>query len=191
MLDNEIRELAAIGETEEIEFKVGAVQPQALSRVVSAFANGIGGKILVGVDEKNGIVGCDRDQLRRAFEATQRQIKGSVDMALDFVSVDAKEVGVISIEKADDVVMSRDGIFIRRGAADLAMTPADIRRRISPEPAAATERLIEVVPEQTKRIEELQEEVSRSNRWQSKIFDYLLGGLVGAILGLILTLALT
>ncbi|MDZ7579140.1 MAG: ATP-binding protein [Deltaproteobacteria bacterium] len=59
MLDKYIRELAAIGETEEIEFKVGrAVQPQALSRVVSAFANGIGGKILVGVDEKYWIVGC-------------------------------------------------------------------------------------------------------------------------------------
>jgi len=63
-------------------------------------------------------------------------------------------------------------------------------KRLSPEPAAA-ERLIEVVTEQTKRIEELQEEVSKSNSWKSKTFDYLLGGLVGAILGLILTLALT
>lgn len=190
MLDTEIRELAARGETEAVEFKVGTVHPPALARVVSAFANSGGGKVLVGIDERRGIVGCDRDRLRRSFEAVQRQIRGSVDMTLDFVAVDGKEVGVVSVGQSNDVVMSRDGIFIRRGAADLAMTPADIRKRLSPEPAAA-ERLIEVVTEQTKRIEELQEEVARSNRWQSKCVDYLLGGLIVAILGLILTLALT
>ncbi|MGM0655555.1 MAG: AlbA family DNA-binding domain-containing protein [Thermodesulfobacteriota bacterium] len=190
MLDNEIRELAAIGETEEIEFKVGSVHPQALSRVVSAFANGIGGKILVGVDEKNGIVGCDRDKLRRVFEATQRQIKGSVDISLDFASVGAKEVGVISVGKSDDVVMSRDGIFIRRGATDIAMTSAEIRKRLSPEPAAATERLIDVVTEQTKRIEELQDDIQKGGSWQSKALDYIIGGSVGAIIGFGLTLAL-
>lgn len=190
MIDTDIRELANLGETEGVEFKVGTVNPTALARVVSAFANASGGKILVGIDERHGIVGCDSDRLRRAFDATQRQVKGSVDMALGFVDVDGKDVGVITVESSDDVVMSREGIFIRRGAADLAMTPADIRKRISSEPSS-TERLIEVVTEQTKRIEELQQDISKSNRWQSKSIDYLIGGLVGAILGLILTLALT
>lgn len=190
MIDTEISELAANGETETVEFKTGTVHPPALARVVSAFANGVGGKILVGVDERRGIVGCDRDRLRGTFEALQRQIKGSVDMEIDFVAVGGKDVGVISVGKSDHVIMSREGIFIRRGAKDLAMTPEDIRERISPEPAAA-DRLIEVVTEQTKRIKELQDEVSISNGWRSKCVDYLLGGLVGAILGLILTLALT
>ena len=190
MIDTDIRELVSLGETEGVEFKVGTVSPAMLARVVSAFANTSGGKILVGVDERHGIVGCDRDRFRRVFEATQRQIKGSVDMVLDFVSIDGKEVGIVFVEGSDDVVMSRDGIFARRGTADLAMTPADIRKRISPEPSSIN-RLIEFVSEQTKRIGELQEEISKSNRWQAKAIDYLIGGLVGAILGLILTLALT
>ncbi|MDZ7581020.1 MAG: ATP-binding protein [Deltaproteobacteria bacterium] len=64
MLNNEIRELAAIGETEEIEFKVAKTATPSPIAGSFSFANGIGGKILVGVDGEYRIVGCDRDQLR-------------------------------------------------------------------------------------------------------------------------------
>ena len=59
MIDADIRDLVGLGETESVEFKVGTVSPAMLARVVSAFANTSGGKILIGVDERRGIVGCD------------------------------------------------------------------------------------------------------------------------------------
>ena len=190
MTNTDIRELVSHGESASVEFKTRISQPRILSRNISAFANTEGGKILVGIDERRGIVGCDREQLRRMFEAAQREIDGDVDLALDFVDVDQKAVGVISVSRAKGIVSTRDGIFSRVGAAVRAMSSLEIQSRIPPE-ETPIDKLTELLSEQTKRIEELQEEIRRSNSWKSKAVDYLIGGLVGAVIGFVLTLELT
>ena len=190
MTDADIRELVSRGESVSVEFKTRITESRILSRNISAFANGEGGKVLVGVDERHRIVGCDREQLRRMFEAAQREIDGEVHLALDFVDIDQKTVGVISVGRAKGIVSSLDGIFSRFGAAERAMSSIEIQKRISSE-EDSTEKLTRLVSEQTKRIEELHEELRRSNSLKSKTLDYLIGGLVGAVIGFVLTLAFT
>ena len=190
MNDSDIRKLVQEGETSDVEFKTRIVHPQILSRNISAFANTSGGTILVGVDERHGIVGCDVQQLRRAFESSQRNISDAVDLSLEFVQVDGKDVGVISVSKATGIVSSREGVFVRRGAAVLVMTAQEMQKRLSSE-ESPVDRLTVMVAEQTKRIEELLEDIRKGGSWQSKAVDYFLGGLVGAIIGFVLTLALT
>lgn len=188
MTDSEILQLISKGETSIVEFKTKILQPQILSREVSAFANTKGGNVLVGVDERQGIVGCDREQLRRVFEAAQQNIKGNIDLALDFVEVDGKDVGVITVGESHGVVSLRDGIFVRRGSEVIAMTPQEIQKRISYE-EYPIRKLTELVAELTKRIEELKDDIRKSNHLKSKVIDYLIGGLVGAIIGFLFTLA--
>ena len=184
MTDSEIREIVTQGETSNVEFKTRIVQPQILSRNISAFANANGGTILVGIDERHGIVGCNAQQLRQELEAAQCSTKGTIDTSLEFVHVDGKDVEVISVTEAHGLVSSMGGVFIRRGSAVLAMTPQEIEKRISPEESPIG-RLTEMVTEQTKRIEELQDEIRKGNSWQSKAMEYIIGGQVGASIGFI------
>ncbi len=185
-----IREYVRNGESDVVEFKTGIRDPAIIARNVSAFANASGGTVLVGIDERHGIVGCDRAELKRAFETSQRLLSGDVEVTLDFVTVDGKNVGVISVSRSPDLVSSRDGIFIRRGEATLAMAASVIRSRLPPD-KPPLDRLTELIADQTKRIEELVEIIRRSGSWKAKAVDYVVGGIVGTIIGVIVTFLLT
>ncbi len=64
-----VKEMLAIGETETIEFKVDlSTKPETFLKNVVAFANGNGGTLVFGIDDKtHAIVGFDQ------FEAYQKQ----------------------------------------------------------------------------------------------------------------------
>ena len=190
MTISEIQEIISRGENTTVEFKTKISQPWILTRNISAFANTKGGKILVGVDERRGIVGCDRKQLQRMFEIAQRDINGKVDLALEFVNVNGNNIGVIFVSRSKGIISSKDGVFIRVGAATQVMSSLEIQNRILPE-EKPIDKLTELVNEQTNRIKDLQEEIWRGNSWKSKVLDYLLGGVVGAVIGFFLTLLLT
>lgn len=190
MTDTEIQKLISQGESSTVEFKTRITQSRILARNISAFANSDGGKILVGVDERRGIVGCDRDRLSRIFNEAKREIDGKVDLTLDFVDANKKTVGVISVGQAPRIVSSRDGIFSRVGAAAMAMQSLEIQKRIAPE-ESPIDKLSGLVSEQTKRIDDLLEMICKDNSWKSKVIDYLIGGLIGAAIGFLLTIAFT
>ena len=190
MTINEIQEIISRGENATVEFKTKISQPWILTRNISAFANTKGGKILVGVDERRGIVGCDRKQLQRMFEIAQRDVNGKIDLALEFFNINGNNIGVIFVSRSKGIISSKDGVFIRVGAATQVMSSLEIQNRILPE-EKPIDKLTELVSEQTNRIKDLQEEIWRGNSWKSKVLDYLIGGVVGAVICFLLTLLLT
>lgn len=190
MTISKIQEIISHGENKTVEFKTKISQPWILTRNISAFANTKGGKILVGVDERRGIVGCGRKQLQRMFEIAQRDINGKVDLALEFFNVNGNNIGVIFVGRSKGIISSKDGVFIRVGATTQVMSSLEIQNRILPEEKPIG-KLTELVSKQTNRIKDLQEEIRRGNSWKSKVLDYLMGGVVGAVICFLLTLLLT
>jgi len=51
------------GESRTLEFKVDIPEGNQLSRTAVAFANGAGGEILIGVDDKGNVKGLSEDQI--------------------------------------------------------------------------------------------------------------------------------
>jgi len=190
MTISEIQEIISQGENTTVEFKTKISQPWILTRSISAFANTKGGKILVGVDERRGIVGCDRKQLQRMFEIAQRDINGKVDLALEFVNVNGNNIGVIFVSRSKGITSSKDGVFIRVGVASQVMSSLEIQNRILQEKKPIG-KLTELVSDQTNRIKDIQDEIRRGNSWKSKVSDYLIGGVIGAVIGFLLTFLLT
>lgn len=64
MLKTELQEIISNGESSYVEFKEDAVDSDKLARAVVAFANGNGGKILLGVRDNGDICGITRDDLQ-------------------------------------------------------------------------------------------------------------------------------
>lgn len=182
--DQQISDFISHGETQTVEFKTDILRPEILSRLLCAFANTDGGVILVGVDERRGPVGCDSQKMMRLFEAAQRRLREASSASMHFHRLDGVEIAVIRVAKAPRLVSSVDGVFVRRGAATVAMSPDELMHMLTPEPKKSEiEDLITVVSEQTKIIEELRDHVREGSSWKSKAKDYLVGGVIGAILG--------
>ncbi|MEW6397728.1 MAG: ATP-binding protein, partial [Bacillota bacterium] len=69
-----LRSLVARGEGEQLEFKRGTAEFSDLAEEVVCLANHRGGWVLLGVDDRGRITGCDHDVglLKRAiFDSTQ------------------------------------------------------------------------------------------------------------------------
>lgn len=188
--DQQLRDLIAAGENEKVEFKSRVAHPDLLARLLAAFANTEGGTILIGVDERTGIVGCSSQQMMRVFNAAIRRLKDGSHSSMYFHRIEGKEVAVISVAKAPRVVSTTEGMFVRRGEAISAMTADEIRARLRPSEGREekVDQLIVTVTELTKSNQELRDMIIESNSWRSKSKDYVIGGAVGAALGFLLSL---
>ena len=63
-----LKERLERGENLHTEFKIWPVHPDDLASSIVAFANTDGGQIILGVDDKGGIMGIDEDELDRAAQ---------------------------------------------------------------------------------------------------------------------------
>lgn len=63
MLNVEVREIIANGESARVEFEEDRLEAEQLARTIVAFANGHGGKILLGIQENGEICGITREDL--------------------------------------------------------------------------------------------------------------------------------
>jgi predicted HTH transcriptional regulator len=177
--DDQIRQMLLSGESQKVEFKSVIRQPSDLARLISAFANADGGVILVGVEEPARVVGCDRQQMMRLFQAALVRLQNPSSSSMHFHTIDGHDIAVISVNKADRIVASRDGIYLRRGKTTVPYPPEEIQHRFAGTGAEASlSRLIELV-------EELQRDIARSNSLPHRLREWLISGIIGAILGVV------
>jgi predicted HTH transcriptional regulator len=179
--DDQIQRMLQSGESQTVEFKSAMRQPGDLARLISAFANTDGGVILVGVEEPARIVGCDRQQMMRLFGDAQSRLQNASSSSMYFHTIEGRDVAVISVPKADRIVASRDGIYLRRGETTVAYPPSEIERRFTGGGAEASLRRL------TELVEEMQREISKSNSLSNRLREWLISGIIGAILGAIVS----
>lgn len=96
----ELRELVVLPESDMLEFKTRLPNSNLVARLVSAFANSKGGKLVVGVREGGEIAGIEEPvRAQRVLEQAGDRISPSVDIRADVVDLDGKAVLVATIRK--------------------------------------------------------------------------------------------
>ena len=63
MSKEELTELIVNGENSEVEFKEDNIRPEQLAKEIVAFANGYGGRIILGVDDNGMVIGIKKQNL--------------------------------------------------------------------------------------------------------------------------------
>ncbi len=146
----DLHELLNEGEHGRLEFKADLSNGKkscfnGIIKTIAAFANTDGGELLIGVTDKNQIVGLG-DILKKygtldSFQcAIRNAIRSNIDTRakrlyrIKFENVDDETVCRIEVEKARRHIFLKDGSFyIRDGNLTNALSPKEYKERISSE----------------------------------------------------------
>ncbi|MDR1980602.1 MAG: putative DNA binding domain-containing protein [Tannerellaceae bacterium] len=124
----ETKSIASSGEGYNADFKVSIPSKvRELSREVCAFANSEGGYILIGIDNKNRIVGVAIDNTQRsAIQDAIRDISPSINVNTYRVDIDGKTVWVMDVPSGKDKPYVTSGaIYVRESANSQKLTTAE------------------------------------------------------------------
>lgn len=116
----EIITLLEQGEGQSVEFEKQIPQIEDLARDIVAFANSDGGKIILGLDDKNKhLVGIDlssEDFKTRTNQVIDKRCSPKIAIEIDILKKGDKEIAVITVPegeekpyKTDDICYLRDG----------------------------------------------------------------------------------
>ncbi len=191
MDEAQLSELILQPESLTLELKSDVSDPWILARLISGFANAHGGKIIVGVRESGQVLGCDIKRLQQVLSAALQRINPKPQVTVSKVIVNGKAVGVIEVEQSQNLIMTERGAFLRIGETTQAMQPNEIVTRLQPSKTGLDlDAIAKAISRQTTIIEGLQEDLREANSFKSKLKDYFVGGVIGAILGWLVTVGL-
>lgn len=124
MTIEDVRDIAASGESEEVEFKKSTGELEAAARTVCAMLNGYGGVVLLGVGDAGNVVGQRVSaDTRMKITRTLKRIEPYVLLRPDVVPLDdARSVIVVSAPGGESVPYTYDGRpYVREGATTTRM----------------------------------------------------------------------
>lgn len=119
----ELNHLVSLGEGQTLEFKRSASED--FGREMVAFANSMGGIILIGIDDNGQIVGVEHpNRIKGQIQSTARNLEPPLRVQVE--SVDS--VMVVTVPQSSDSPHSSSGRFyLREGASCQQMTRTQIR----------------------------------------------------------------
>lgn len=192
MTRQDIEAILAFGETQTVEFKAPNVDPTNLSKLIGAFANTQGGQIIIGIEGPNTIIGCDPDAVTKSLDRAKKLVTPSPSTSLTFFDFEDKKLGIISVESSPTLLFAVGGVYNRVGDSTQLMGAEWISKRIiSNTDSLNLESTIKLlsgqIAAQSKSIESLLTELQQSGSFKTKLKDYIVGGIIGAILGFLPT----
>jgi predicted HTH transcriptional regulator len=198
-----IRELVSQPESESLEFKLALRDPRAAARTLSALANSGGGRIVVGVDDRDRLVG-DPDPVRskRLLQTAADSLSPSLAVDVREVSLDGHPLVIAEVPTRAEggaPVIAPDGALIRRGPSgeSVPLSAAEIVQAFQiAQPGLDREQAAEeALDEVNRRLAALEEtsregfaEAARARGWWPQFQGWVIGGLIGALIGAGLTL---
>jgi predicted HTH transcriptional regulator len=115
----QVRELLARGETDRVEFARPTSYLKTAMRYASdiaAFANGDGGVLILGYDERDGTVDIgDPAVARRAIERALTQIEPPVHTYVQEHQVDDGIVVTVEVQPSDQIHFANGTVAVRHG----------------------------------------------------------------------------
>lgn len=124
----EIKDLINNGEGYNVDFKVRLPSKvREITEEVCAFANAAGGYLLIGVDDKNQIIGTEIDNSKRsAIQGSISEISPDLHCEIYSISLDNKTIWVIEVPsgKKKPYVFS-GAIYVREGANSQKLTTVE------------------------------------------------------------------
>ncbi len=127
----EILDIIEAGEGYNAEFKVGVPSKvRELTSEVCAFANSAGGVLLIGVSDRNEIIGAKLDNaVRSSIQDSLLGISPHLHCSLDVVKIDGKDIGVIQVPSGSQKPYVFSGvIYVRIGANTQKLVTAEQMR---------------------------------------------------------------
>lgn len=118
---SELLEIISQGETSKVEFKGDIDSPDKLTAEMVAFANSLGGLLIIGVDDNGDVKGLSKDQLKKyqnlAMNLAASNTKPPIgSIWTEVVKIEDKNVLLIQIEKG--ITLYRDKnhtVWVRSG----------------------------------------------------------------------------
>lgn len=177
----QIRELLRRGENSSVEIKTRLRDPGTLARLIAALANTAGGAIIVGADERGSFHGVEPDVFKRMFRRAKETVYPPAGASLEFLAVNpAATIAIVTVPKSAGITLANGAAFVREGAAVVPMAPATAIQKVQATPPARPDDLAAAVARLTGQLEAMN---SPWRRWEK----YLVGGLVGSIIGAVVT----
>lgn len=183
MEPEQLKKLITQGESQELEFKSRLPDPKHLAKLISAFANTNGGRIIIGIRDDGSIVGVDDISHPQIEQMLVPTVLPSIRVETEILGIDDKSVLVITIPKGSQPPYLTDGrAFQRTGLVVSAITSQVLYSNII-EHARSSDDLQTEVKRLSETIETLNKELIATGKWEKKIRDMLISGLIGAIIG--------
>lgn len=190
------------GENVHIEFKMGKLLPQAIAKVIAAFANTDGGRVIIGYNELHhstcGYTAEDKNIIERSIEQLDPVPKTSVYE----LTYDENSVLIVDVEaNRRELTFLNGALYTRVGDTvrvmnDVALKSAYSTRSPSPENAVYQEmaKMNTKNDALQREVEKLQKQLEEHNQWSVRdskssfrwaIVFCVLGAFLGAILGVL------
>lgn len=95
----ELKELVANGESSTLEFKRKISSNQKIAKEITAFANTLGGTLLIGVDDDKAIIGVDSEKevVDAIILTCQFFIIPAIEPQIDIININKKNLDVIAV----------------------------------------------------------------------------------------------
>ena len=111
------------GENQHIEFKqeLDNKHKEEFIESVVAFANGKGGAILIGVDDKSNVIGFNKDKIEEhIINIIRSQCDPFIEPELQSVEIDDKPIIVVRINEGTNkpYTLRNRGVYVRSGSTD-------------------------------------------------------------------------
>lgn len=132
----ELLQILANGEDSKHQFKVNMSNVDALAAEMVAFSNGMGGKLIIGVDDDGSIVGLSSSDIARLNQLISNSANQSVRPAInpftENITIDGKTVMIITVEKGlNKPYMDNQGlIWVKSGADKRKVTAREELQRM-------------------------------------------------------------
>lgn len=104
MTRNDLNTIIAQGENIRLEFKRSISSPQRIARTLAAFANTVGGQLLIGVADDGKIVGVPSEfrEIRKIEEATDQFVEPALSVSYEVLKPDGRVVLLIRVAESDE-----------------------------------------------------------------------------------------
>ena len=185
MTEKEFEKIILNGESASVEFKVGIPRPDILARLIAAFANTNGGRIFFGIREPKDIVGAPQKQrLDTTISIAKKMLAEKVETKTSFFDYQGKNIGILTVEKADKLI-SLNGSFYKRDSHCIrAMHAPEIQShfKLTGKNQEALKQLSEAVAKQTDVIENLRIELAKANSPIRKAIYAILGAIASPLI---------
>lgn len=190
-MSEEVFDLLSAGESQTLELKESLRDPLVLARLICAFANADGGKILIGVKESGyEVVGVEESSLTKIYERATQKLTPQVQTKLEFLDARISfKVAIVEVAPSQEIVLADGGAYVRTGSMTQPMAWSQIMSRLPEAPSPKhMESLTHSIESQTKIIESLHKKIDEANSWQAKWKGYLISGAVGFVFSMVLAL---
>jgi predicted HTH transcriptional regulator len=171
------------GESGHVEFKKTAAKPQVVAQVLAGFANADGGLLVIGVDERAGVLGVsDPERADADVREAARLVEPPLDVIPEHVVVGDRTVITVTVPKGDRRPYLADGLAAQRvGTKLVRLSGKDLVAMLGtsaePEPVQLR-RLADLVASQGAQLSAVRKSLSLSRQIALIVFGTGLGAAV-------------